>query len=93
LPPASIARMVCLEGMVNLRQVRLVDAYSKSIWGARIRRSDVEKAGIASFAVEGAGFASDTQEIIAKIRCLVICERETERIVSGDRVEGTSILV
>ena len=79
--------------MINLQQVRLVDAYSESIWGARIRRRDVEKAGIASLAVEGAGFVDDTEDIVARIRCLVTCERETERIVGGDRVEGTNILV
>jgi len=87
--------MVCLEGMINLKQVRLVDAYSESIWGVRIRRSDVEKAGIALFATGevGLGIKGDAEVMIARIRRLVTCERKTERIIGGDRVDGLSILV
>ena len=93
LAPASVASMVCLEGMINLEQVRLVDAYGGSIWGARIRRSDVEKAGEALLAVGGMKFGGNAEEVVARIRYLVVCERQTERIMGGDRVEGTNILV
>jgi hypothetical protein len=87
--------MVCREGMVNLEQVRLVDTYSESIWGARIRRSDVEKAGIALLSTEGMGMGlcGDANGVVARIHYLVTCERETERIMGGDRVEGPNILI
>jgi hypothetical protein len=67
-------------------QVRLVDAYSESIWGPRLRRSDVEKAA------ETLCHTDDQNAVIARIKMVVTCEKKTERIMGGDRVEGTHIL-
>lgn len=83
--------MVCQEGMVNLQQIRLVDAYSQSIWGLRIRRSDIENAGKALFAAGIMHLSSEA--VVETIQRLVICERRTERIMGGDRVEGAGLLL
>ncbi|KAI0922983.1 hypothetical protein AcW1_002512 [Taiwanofungus camphoratus] len=85
LLPSSIAAMICLPGQDSLELVRLVDAYSESIWGPRIRRRDIEKAALA---LE----TGSQEEVIAKVRRLVKCEAMNERIMGGDRVEGPSIL-
>lgn len=77
--------MICLPGQDSLELVRLVDAYSESIWGPRIRRRDIEKAALA---LE----TGSQEEVIAKVRRLVKCEAMNERIMGGDRVEGPSIL-
>lgn len=76
--------------MDYLERVRLVDAYSGSIWGLRIRRSDVERAAV--LMSPGVGVLGE-ELIISRIRKLVTCERVTERIFGGDRVEGQSHLV
>lgn len=85
LPPGSVAAMICLPGQDSLELVRLVDAYSESIWGSRIRRRDVERAAVAL--IKGA-----PEDIIVKVRRLVRCEAKTERIMGGDRVEGLQVL-
>ncbi|KZT01346.1 uncharacterized protein LAESUDRAFT_486351 [Laetiporus sulphureus 93-53] len=85
LPPSSIAAMICLPGQDHLENIRLVDAYSESIWGPRIRRRDVERAAVALK-------KAASEEVIAKVRRLVRCEAKTERIMGGDRVEGTLVL-
>lgn len=71
-----------------------MDTYSESIWGLRIRRGDIEKAAIEevdSLALDGVNV--DKERLLERIRRVVICERVTERIMGGDRVEGTSILI
>ncbi|KAF9242285.1 hypothetical protein BU15DRAFT_44183 [Melanogaster broomeanus] len=86
LHPQSVAGMFCQGRMMKMGQVRLVDAYSESIWGPRLRRSDVEKA---------ARTLCDTAEqdaVVARIKRVVTCEKKTERIMGGDRVEGSHIL-
>lgn len=99
LSPGSVASMVCSKAFVNLQQVRLIDTYSESIWGLRIRRSDIEKAGVDLLMAPGArlgqeGIGENTlRDVVLKIRALVTCERATERIEGGDRVEGASILI
>ncbi|KAH7925346.1 hypothetical protein BV22DRAFT_1011406 [Leucogyrophana mollusca] len=87
LAPQSVAAIFCGNGMMNLERVRLVDAYGGSIWGPRIRRSDIERAVALIFSgpVDG-GHA------IARIRRVVSCEKKTERIMGGDRVEGSAFL-
>jgi len=88
LPPSVIAAMICLPGTHKLELVRLVDAYRESIWGPRIRRSDVERA----VREMGAGGA-EVEALVEKVRRLVRCEAKTERIMGGDRVEeGTTLL-
>ncbi|KAI0795557.1 hypothetical protein C8Q75DRAFT_456470 [Abortiporus biennis] len=83
--PNAIAAMICLPGQDNLQSVRLVDAYRESIWGSRIRRSDIEKAAVTLQ-------LGDENTIIPRIRKLVKCEVQTERIMGGDRVEGHATL-
>ena len=63
------------------------------VWPAQLDLAPAARSWTSTQAVEGAGFVDDTEDIVARIRCLVTCERETERIVGGDRVEGTNILV
>ncbi|KZP20471.1 hypothetical protein FIBSPDRAFT_826803 [Athelia psychrophila] len=87
----AVAGTVCDHGMTNLEQVRLVDAYSESIWGRRMRRSDVEKAGLDLLAM-GLLCGTSGDDIIARVTSVVVCEVETERIQGGDRIEGSRIL-
>ncbi|OCH84351.1 hypothetical protein OBBRIDRAFT_415130 [Obba rivulosa] len=88
LPPSVIAAMICLPDTHNLERVRLVDAYRESIWGPRIRRSDVERAVREITAGEDA----QADALVDKVRRLVRCEAKTERIMGGDRVEGLTVL-
>ncbi|KAH9830619.1 uncharacterized protein C8Q71DRAFT_785211 [Rhodofomes roseus] len=100
LPPGAIAAMLCpylhgQEGMDALEEVCLVDAYSESIWGPRIRRRDIERAAAAL--VRGLSLDEDTAkhaeaEVLSRIRRIVRCEALTERLMGGDRVEGTTVL-
>ena len=86
LSPERVAGMVCLPGQDGLEIVRLIDAYSDSIWGPRIRRSDVEKA------IEP---RSDRDACVLRVRQVVRCEAKTERIMGGDRVDavgGTALM-
>lgn len=93
LPPVSIAHMVSVEKIFNLERIRLVDAYSQSIWESRIRRSDVEKAAVMLTTGGGPNNESSIAFIVARVQALVSCERETERIMGGDRVEGSHVLL
>lgn len=77
---------VCLPGQDSLEIVRLVDAYSDSIWGPRIRRSDIEKSIYSSVGV------TDVERCVHQVRRVVLCEAKTERIMGGDRAEGFSVL-
>lgn len=78
--------MVCLSELESLETVRLVDTYRESIWGPRIRRSDLERAAL-SFQID---MQPDSR--IQRIRRIVKCESLTERIIGGDRVEGLASL-
>ncbi|CCM05415.1 uncharacterized protein FIBRA_07632 [Fibroporia radiculosa] len=80
LPPSAVAAMICLPGQEGLEMVRLIDAYSESIWGPRIRRRDVEKAAV----MQSRARREDT---IVLIRRIVRCEARTERTMGGDRAE------
>ena len=69
-----------------------MDAYIESIWGPRLRRSDVEFAAIQSTGDKTlSNFKGVSQmtsnEINDIIHNIVICEAKTERIIGGDRVE------
>ncbi|KAG2130127.1 hypothetical protein BD769DRAFT_651582 [Suillus cothurnatus] len=90
LSPGSVAAIFCVNRMPNLERVRLVDAYCESIWGSRIRRSDIEKAAqIIMFSQDEAQY----EGVLLRIRKLLTCEKKTERITGGDRVEGGIFLV
>lgn len=84
----AVAGIFCQKsGMAQLALVRLVDAYPESIWGPRLRRSDIEKAVTMLCHTEELQMA-----VIGRIKRVVTCEKKTERIMGGDRVEGTHIL-
>jgi hypothetical protein len=82
LRPFWVAALVCHKGVDKLEEVRLVDTYWESIWGWRIRRSNVETAAMDLMGEEG----------VDRVRRLVICEGKTERIMGGDRLNGIGIL-
>ncbi|KAG2034447.1 hypothetical protein BDR03DRAFT_993693 [Suillus americanus] len=90
LSAGSVAAIFCINRMPSLERVRLVDAYCESIWGSRIRRSDIEKAAQTII------FPQDEVQyegVLSRIRKLLTCEKKTERIIGGDRVEGSIFLV
>ncbi|KAF4612198.1 hypothetical protein D9613_003694 [Agrocybe pediades] len=102
LEPADVSSFVLHPSMNKLQEVKLVDAYKGSIWGARIRRSDIEAATTASGPLgspNATGVAqrslpvpcSPTNQDI--IRRIVVCKATTERIIGGDRAEGDEELV
>jgi hypothetical protein len=85
----------------QLEQVQLIDAYQHSIWGPRLRRSHIESAAHAyTRVVEDtlnqileSTTTSNQQEILSKIRRIVVCQGKFERIIGGDRVLRDSILI
>ncbi|KAG1835467.1 hypothetical protein EV424DRAFT_1308359 [Suillus variegatus] len=90
LSAGSVAAVFCVNRMASLERVRLVDTYCESIWGSRIRRSDIEKA------VQIIMFPQDVVQyegVLSRIRKILTCEKKTERIIGGDRVEGSVFLV
>lgn len=90
LSAGSVAAIFCINRMPSLERVRLVDAYCESIWGSRIRRSDIEKAAQTII------FPQDEVQyegVLSRIRKLLTCEKKTERIIGGDRVDGSIFLV
>jgi hypothetical protein len=80
-------------GSGQLQRLRLVDTYVESIWGLRLRRSDVEKAAMVhvmeSIQIEDAMSLFLAERAAAKatevVKRLVACEGKTERIIGGDR--------
>ncbi|PFH51143.1 hypothetical protein AMATHDRAFT_143252 [Amanita thiersii Skay4041] len=104
LSPSIIASYVLMAGKLHkercadvnaetgdIEQIHLVDAYKESIWGLRLRRSDIEKAVATHVTVR----AMDEDEVVMEhsiktgielVRRLVVCEGKTERIMGGDRV-------
>ncbi|KZO99268.1 hypothetical protein CALVIDRAFT_495535 [Calocera viscosa TUFC12733] len=55
-----------------LQRFHLVDCYVDSIWGARLRLGDVER-------------AVQREQDLSRVRAIVICEARLERIQGGDR--------
>ena len=78
--------MLCFVDQPMLERVRLVDAYSESIWGRRIRRIDVENATLQM------KLPIPREVAIERIRRIVRCEAQNERVIGGDRAEGTLLL-
>lgn len=75
--------------MSKLEHVSLVDAYQESIWGLRVRRSDIE-AEVASIVrsklPEDEMHEAEVLAAIELVRRKVVCAGKTERIIVGDRV-------
>ncbi|KAA1467124.1 hypothetical protein DENSPDRAFT_227688 [Dentipellis sp. KUC8613] len=109
LPLRPLAAFVLSRAAPALQSVRLVDCYIESIWGARVRRRDVEQAAVALVQSSGSRSAlGDYMRLRApdvdadspawmgaavdRIRSVVRCEALTERIIGGDRVEGSAVL-
>jgi len=90
LSAGSVAALFCVNRMASLERVRLVDTYCESIWGPRVRRSDVEKA---AHAIMFPQHVLQYEAVLARIRELLTCEKKTERIIGGDRVEGSIFLI
>ncbi|KAJ8517146.1 hypothetical protein ONZ45_g5629 [Pleurotus djamor] len=93
LSPLAVARF-CLKTQQTLVYIRLVDAYKSSIWGQRLRRTDVEMA-MSTLILDSPmmGIAPVQQSASELTRRLVICEARTERAMGGDRAEnGVTIL-
>lgn len=85
---------------MSLEKVHLVDAYRGSIWGFRLRRSDIElyvTESLMQYSPEThkmlAPFGDTNNANLATIRKIVVCEARTERIMGGDRVEENAILI
>ncbi|KII91487.1 hypothetical protein PLICRDRAFT_173330 [Plicaturopsis crispa FD-325 SS-3] len=90
LSPEAVAAFVLVPGMDALERVSLVDVYSQSIWGPRVRRSDVEQAAIALGVVH---CKAHEALALARVRRIVSCQKKAERIVGGDRaLDGTADL-
>lgn len=73
-----------------MEQVQLVDTYIESIWGRRLRRSDIERAIVehVTTLTDAAHTVGDDQiadRAIKIVRRLVVCEGKNERIIGGDR--------
>lgn len=92
LSAGSVAALFCVNRMASLERVRLVDAYCESIWGSRIRRSDIEKAA-QTIMFPQLRDVVQYEGVLSRIQNLLTCEKKTERIVGGDRVEGSIFLV
>ncbi|KAK0498847.1 hypothetical protein EDD18DRAFT_1308301 [Armillaria luteobubalina] len=73
LPAATVAAYLSL-GSSALESVRLVDVYSESIWGPRLRKNDIL-----------AILAEDKRNTVATV---LIVGAKTERIIGGDRVDS-----
>lgn len=90
LPPSSVTDLVLSPSSASLECVRLVDAYKESIWGPRIRRSDIEATARTHAWFDLAEDGDDHK--VERVRRIVVCEAQTERIMGGDRVTDPILL-
>lgn len=68
----------------TFKEMQLVDVYMQSIWGPRLRRSDLELAvSLTSPVRDGVLTAEDAKGVVRKV---VKCRARTERKYGGDRV-------
>jgi hypothetical protein len=98
VPVVPLARLLCDPRMNSLTVVRLVDCYVESIWGARLRRADLERAivqvqcgGISLVGEDGQSGEGHYDVVLDRIRTVVRCEALTERIIGGDRADGIGV--
>ncbi|KAK0451829.1 hypothetical protein EV421DRAFT_1065670 [Armillaria borealis] len=73
LPAATVAAYLSLSSSA-LETVRLVDVYSESIWGPRLRKNDIL-----------AILAENKRKLVATV---LLVDVKTERIMGGDRVDS-----
>ncbi|PBK63246.1 hypothetical protein ARMSODRAFT_1024268 [Armillaria solidipes] len=73
LPAATVAAYLLLSSSA-LETMRLVDVYSESIWGPRLRKNDIL-----------AILAENKRKLVATI---LLVDAKTERIMGGDRVDS-----
>ncbi|KAF9476052.1 hypothetical protein BDN70DRAFT_882883 [Pholiota conissans] len=94
LNPASIAALIFDPNSENLEKLYLIDAYLESIWGPRLRRSDVEKAAVKLIpTADNVGHPAVLDENTrSRIHQIITCMAQTERIMGGDRVENTFLV-
>ncbi|PPQ96441.1 hypothetical protein CVT26_005082 [Gymnopilus dilepis] len=100
LKPQTVADLVLHPAMEKLESVDLTDAYKGSIWGSRLRRSDIEVVvrnnddrGSSNASREPEDEESPAARKLNVIRKVVVCKARTERIMGGDRVEENAILL
>ncbi|KAF8352042.1 hypothetical protein F5887DRAFT_933695 [Amanita rubescens] len=93
--PSMIATYLLSSDARTLQQVRLVDTYIKSIWGLRLRRSDIERAIVAHVRTltDAPYTIADDDRAIELVRSLVVCEGMNERIIGGDRATESGVLI
>ena len=96
LDPLEIVLIASATELASLTALRLVDTYRSSIWGPRIRITDVEKAASSLHANQASDTDADSLQgnqlgiCIERIRKLVSCEALTERIMGGDRMDPSA---
>ncbi|KAF5325324.1 hypothetical protein D9619_009800 [Psilocybe cf. subviscida] len=81
LDPSVIVDFIFNPNHSRLQKVHLVDAYTESIWGPRLRTADLENVAVEGLEEDAAAETGRT------IRYLVTCEAKTERFEGGDRVQ------
>jgi len=101
LDPLEIARIAYASPALfpALHTIRIVDAYQGSIWGPRVRDSDVERAVFGLHQEQVALYVGSSEPSPAleadermhahlkRVQQLVRCEAKTERIMGGDRMD------
>lgn len=91
MDPFEVACIACASDLEALQEIKVVDAYQGSIWGPRVRKTDVKKAATSGRFVDPTlefELLHSEKDRLVRIRQLVKCEARTERIMGGDRVEA-----
>ena len=99
LDPELVAELACSPIFEALASVHVVDAYQGSIWGPRVRMGDILKAadglvqngGERMQGGEDYGFTSEREKRRERIKAIVKCSAERERIMGGDRMDGNEL--
>ncbi|KAL1678951.1 hypothetical protein EV122DRAFT_211086 [Schizophyllum commune] len=84
----------------HLEKIRLVDVYKGSIWGPRVRRSDVMEAGMKLWEETRSDSdplndadSGEGRAVRRALTALITCEARSERIIGGDRVAESGIML
>ncbi|TDL20619.1 hypothetical protein BD410DRAFT_841070 [Rickenella mellea] len=90
LNPLIIAMIACAPQSYALRTLRVVDAYSHSIWGPRVRHADVERAVLSTEMEVMMEESHDWNNFrnkwdrVERVKEIVRCGAHTKRINGGD---------